>query len=162
MMFFRAAFVAWFIVGVIAGFGVCYKWDKDKLVAAPVQITKHTVTPHVLRFYELLRVSVDERDSLNISGPPPEMLIAYCIMQAQSTEAFARERDEGNTLKETVKEVEEWATARNTNDSSEDDIPVIVVQIILNNLVFAYSKPTWSARQIWDDVYRRCVTEEIV
>ena len=139
------------------GFWAGSTWNKQPVSVVPVTDNGYRVTPHVLKAYELWRVNFGKLDSLNIAGPLDEMLIDYCIVQAQSTEKFALDRDSGKTEQEIMEEVEEWAISSNTNDLSGDDISMLVVAILVRNIEFAYSKPTWSARQIWDGAYRRCV-----
>lgn len=53
MNMLRLAFVAWFFVGWVVGFGVCYNWAKTATIPDD---TKYTVTPHILDYYSALRV----------------------------------------------------------------------------------------------------------
>ena len=52
---FRAAFVMWFILGFGLGFWAGATWDEP--VDNTRSVTTYKVTPHVLRYYEALRIS---------------------------------------------------------------------------------------------------------
>ncbi len=93
MPLLRAIVIAALILGLILGFWAGYSWSPSLVASESIPVTGYSVTPHVLKYYELSRV--------NHQGPPPSQYergvagIDYCLNLAVWYMSIQRDITEG-------------------------------------------------------------------